>query len=191
MTEESERQRIAAATAGSLTSYELLLIVKGHTREEALAIAAEHRRIDSKADKLLNVPIAKWPTFNIAWDLSPASFGWALDGRSPTLPEGVSLTARTAGLAELDAVLNSYSKRTLDETWTIGDPNKLARVLVHCIEGRQLTPPWITIIDETIGIVGGNHRLAVCRAKALKEIPVLLKESEYEQICRLLPLRPV
>lgn len=180
---------IRCLSANGCTADELLLMVSRNiTLNEAREEIAERRRVNARADELLNKPIDEWPEFSVNWDLEPNSFYWALDGSQPSALDGRKLVVRWCALPALDNALTHQSSRSPDELWTLGDARKVARVLVHCSEGRSLTPPWILPIAGKIGIVGGHHRLAMCRAKRLERIPVLVEESELEQSSSILTL---
>src|SRR5258708_12730275 len=81
-------------------------------------------------------------------------------------------------LSELDAVLQAWNLRTAEEVWSIGDKRKAAKVIVHCFEGRELSPVWVCpTASGKLGLVGGNHRLAVAPAKAETEVPIILPHN--------------
>jgi hypothetical protein len=186
--DEEVRQFLEEGTSG-FTSYEwLLILTEGLTPEQARAQTAEKARINANAANLVDKPVEDWPEFQIQWDLSSSSFYWALDGARPSGLDKRDLTIRWCALRDLDAVLTDQSRRGPDELWSVGDALKLARVLVHCSEGRALTPPWILPMDGAIGLVGGNHRLAVCRAKRVPKVPVLLERQHLNLIAAILPL---
>jgi len=175
-----------------LTSLELQLIVaQGLTVEQARETIAERGRVNAKAGELVNRPVKEWPEFEVKWDLEPTSFYWALDGEQPSALKGRNLAVRWCVLQNLDAMLTHQSQRSPDELWNLGDGLKLARVLVHCSEGRSLTPPWILPVAGKVGIVGGHHRLAMCRAKRLEQVPVLVEQGDLEQFLSILPLQTI
>ncbi len=74
-------------------------------------------------------------------------------------------------LSELDAVLQAWNLRTAEEVWSIGDKRKAAKVIVHCFE------------------VGGNHRLAVARAKGETEVPIIFHDNHEPAVVSLFPER--
>lgn len=188
-TTSEEFRRLLEEPQG-VTSDELLLVIRhGLTVGQAREAVAERRRVNTKASELLNKPVEEWPEFEVKWDLEPTSFYWALDGAEPSALEGRDFVLRWCTLQTLDLVLTRQSWRSPDELWTLGDGLKLARVLVHCSEGRSLTPPWILPVSGKIGIVGGHHRIAMCRAKCLGTIPVIVEECCVEHVSAILPLR--
>jgi hypothetical protein len=187
MPTDEDIARLLSEAPTSLTSYELLLVVTcGLSLEQARARIKEQENVRAKATKLVNMPVKDWPEFEIQWDLDPRSFYFALDGASPSSLDQRDLAVVSSTLAELDAVLSHQSWRGPDELWTLGDPHKLARVLVHCLEGRPLTPPWIIPVGNEIGLVGGNHRLAVCRAKGVKALPFIVEKHHLPQVSAIL-----
>jgi hypothetical protein len=180
---------LSALTGTNLTSLELLLITRyGMTSAEAAAEVAESTRIRAAADEIKGKPISEWPPFEVRWDLAPTSYFHALDGEEPGHVKPDDLALVWARLEDLDRVLQCYNLRTADEVWSVGDPSKAARVIVHWSEGRAMTPVWITpTTTGTVGIVGGNHRLAVVRAKGEATLPLLVRTTELCAVRAVLP----
>jgi hypothetical protein len=184
----SDDDPLAALAGTTLTSEELLLITRGMTPEQAAAEVAEHTRIRSAAEKIQGKPILEWPPFEVKWDLSPTSYFHALDGGEPAHIKPGELELFWTSLEALDRVLQAYNLRTLDEVWAVGAPSKAARAIVHWSEGRLMTPVWVTpTAPGKLGIVGGNHRLAVARAKRVKHLPLLIRTEELATVLELLP----
>jgi hypothetical protein len=93
-------------------------------------------------------------------------------------------------LSELDAVLQAWNLRTAEEVWSIGDKRKAAKVIVHCFEGRELSPVWVCpTASGKLGLVGGNHRLAVARAKGETEVPIIFHDNHEPAVVSLFPER--
>jgi len=176
---------------GPLTSYEVLLMAQGRTLEQAKAEYVERTRINALADELEGKPIDQWPPFDIIWDTSPASFFYTLDGAENTPVDFTELQLIWVALADFDGILQPYNHRIVDEIWSVGDSKKAARALVHWSERRCMSPVWI--IPTTagkVGIVGGNHRLAIARAKGASVIPVLVEKKHLESIAALIKFLP-
>jgi len=140
--------------------------------------------------KYLNLPIENWPDFNITWDKDPNKFYLALDSSNPEhfnseYPYGVSLA--TVELNELDNNLNSRSQRTNNEIWKTGDQS-VASCINTCVKGKKLTPPIIEIHENKLELVvnGGNHRLAVCRAKIVNIITILIPNDQKKVVSTIL-----
>jgi hypothetical protein len=189
MPADEDITRLLSEGTGGLTSYELLLVLnQGLTIDQARARIREEESVRAKAAELVNRPVKEWPEFDIRWDLDPRSFYWALDGASPSNLDQRDLAIVSSTLVELDAVLSHHNWRGPDELWTLGDPLKLARILVHCSEGHPLTPPWIVPVGNEVGLVGGNHRLAVCRAKEVTVVPLLVEKHCLPQVSAILRL---
>jgi hypothetical protein len=176
---------------GPLTSYEILRIVQGRTLQEARAEYAEKTRIDALADNIKGRPIAEWPPFDILWDTFPESYFRTLDGAESGDVDPHSLETVWVGSGDLDGILQPYNHRTADAVWSVGDANKAARALVHWSEGRPMSPVWIVpTTPGIVGIVGGNHRLAIARAKGANVIPILVEKKHLETVAGLIKLLP-
>lgn len=102
---------------------------------------------------------------------------------------------------ELDSLFAPVSQRTVEATWSLESPDKVARAILYWVEGGAMTPPLIEpsgkhlihfnpsgIIDpgNHIHICNGNHRIAVCRAKGETRIPVLVCPSDKNKISEIL-----
>ena len=140
---------------------------------------------NNSSDKYKNLPIEQWPEFQILWDLSPINYRYAFDGMSKSdfdinYPDGLLLAY--ADLEELDSKFSTYSYRRIDETWTVGIPSKLAKAMEHWIQCNQMTPPVITNNMDYLNISAGHHRFAICRAKKLKRLPILIYPHEKDGI---------
>jgi hypothetical protein len=186
---DQEIQRLLEEPQEPLSHEVFLIVEEGFTIEQAREIVAERARLNARAERLINRPVEEWPDFEVKWDLDPRSFYRALDGARPSALDGRRLVVRWCVLRTLDDVLADQSRRGPDELWSLGDRLKLGRVLVHCSEGRALTPPWIRPIAGMVGIKGGHHRLAMCRAKGLKQVPVLVERNDLDQLLSILPLQ--
>ena len=92
-------------------------------------------------------------------------------------------------LADIDAALTPYWRRTPDEVWTVGSPDKAARAIVHWSEGGLMTPPLLVpTSDGRLAIAGGNHRLAVARTKAVARLPILSKSVDEAWVREILKI---
>ena len=162
-------------------------MLDGMTPEEAKAHAAEQQRVAKAATNIQGKPVAQWPPFEVSWDLSPASYHHALDGAKPKHVKPGELVLVWARLEDLDPVLQAYNLRTADEVWSVGDPSKAARLIVRWSEGQTMTPIWVTPTEPgKLGIVGGNHRLAIARAKGVQSLPLLVRKTELKAIRKIL-----
>ncbi len=102
-------------------------------------------------------------------------------------PDGLVL--KWVSLADLDAKLTPASFRTADEVWNVGDASKAAGVLADWIAGQELTPPAIGCFEKReVPLIGGNHRLAVARAKGIERLPVLIDPNVLADVSVLLDL---
>lgn len=152
---------------------------------------AELNRRSDAAEKLEGLLAREWPPFEVKWDLHPNSHRFALDGCGEEefnkhYQNGFVL--KRVLLQDLDDALCAYNRRTPEEVWGIGTDRKAAKVLLDWIEGRKLTPPLVNVLEETneLCLNGGNHRLAVARAKGETIIPILMEEDNVENISRLI-----
>lgn len=130
----------------------------------------------------IDLPVKDWPCFEIEWDLSEKSQYYSADGSSKqefTNLYGESLSIAWVKMMDLDSVLHEASIRKKNETWTIGFKEKIAHLIKHCTEGKPLTPAHIQPHKDlnAITIVGGHHRLTICRALELELVPVLVERK--------------
>jgi len=78
----------------------------------------------------------------VRWDLSPANFYRVFDGADPdSIEENECVVIPDIPLENIDAALTPWWHRTAAQVWSIGDPNKAARAIVHWSEGGLMTPP--------------------------------------------------
>lgn len=153
----------------------------------------ETERIATLTNAMIGKPISEWPPFEIAWDFEPRAQRFALDGCrerdfKEDHPDGLSLVFVT--MTDLDAKLTKDNLRTPEEVWSVGDERKAARCLVHWSEGRKLTPPLAVIVGTKIGLWGGNHRLAIARAKGETNIPLLVAPTDKEKLGEIIEFQP-
>lgn len=172
-----------------VTSSELLdIATSGCSFEEARARSEERTRIRKAADAIEGRPLETWPTFDVCWDLDPASFYRVYDGADPASVDTNELVLiPDIPLNDIDAALTPYWHRNADEVWTVGSPDKAARAIVHWSEGGLMTPPLLVpTSDGRLAIAGGNHRLAVARAKRAARLPILSKPAEEARVRKIL-----
>lgn len=136
--------------------------------------------------------IRRWPDFDVLWDLAVESQHRALDGSDwesfkEEYPNGVMLL-KDVRLSRLDTLLCDLHKQRPEEFWRIGDKDKKLGVLKSWLSRKALTPPLVALHNDgkSLIIAGGNHRLAVARAKGTQLIPLLIYPEKYEQIERKL-----
>lgn len=151
-------------------------------RGTKLPNAAELEKRRGRERDLRGKPVTLWPQFDIAWDLDPRNFHKSRDGTPAEdfraqHPNGITLS--DVPLSELDAALHVGSQRTAQEVWSIGDPDKAARVIRYWEDGQAMTPPLVDeASDGTIAMAGGYHRLAVARAKGETSVPILFDAAQ-------------
>ena len=146
--------------------------------------------------KLIDLPVEKWPEFVIAWDLRKESQRFYEDGFEEAefkkeFPKPLKIAWVT--LKNLDDNFVRYSQRSKDEIWSIASSLKVARAIVHWVAGNKMTPCHIipACDDKKITVVGGHHRLAVCRAKDVELLPVLVKEKDINILKRIIEITSV
>lgn len=164
----------------------------GCTVEEARARVAERDRINGLASAIEGAPVEDWPPFALEWDTRPESFHRSLDGADPDYDVS-DLACFWYPLATLDAHFGSYNARTAEEVWGVGSDRKSAKAIVFWSEGGRMSPPIVAPREDgKIGLNGGNHRLAVARAKGAAVVPVLVHERDRVEIFKILgpPLHP-
>lgn len=156
------------------------------TVEEARARVAERDRINGLASAIEGTSVANWPPFALAWDTGPENFYRSFDGADPDYDVS-DLTCFWYALAKLDAHLASYNARTAEEVWGVGSDLKSAKAIVFWSEGGRMSPPILAAREDgKIGLNGGNHRLAVARAKGATTVPVLVHERDRAEIFKIL-----
>lgn len=165
---------------------ELFASIYGRTIEEL----REQGRINQESKKYEKLPVEEWPEFEIKWDLSPQNFHFAFDNEKAeyikkNYPEGLNLGWVT--FIELDSSFAWYSKRTRDETWTIGSSGKISRAILHWVEGNKMTPPLIVPCLDEVNIMAGHHRVTICRAKQIDTIPILARKMDKASLEAILP----
>jgi hypothetical protein len=172
-----------------VTSAELLeMTATGCSLEEARAHFEERAKIRKAADAIKGLPPDSWPTFDVRWDIDPSNFYRVYDGAgTKSVHTDELLVIPNVPLAVVDAALTPYWHRTASELWTVGDPDKAARAIVHWSDGGLMTPPLlIPTSDGKLAISGGNHRLAVARAKGVGYVPILSKSQKELQVREIL-----
>ncbi|AMN45041.1 hypothetical protein [Rhodoplanes sp. Z2-YC6860] len=165
-----------------------LEMLDGATYEQAAAAVAERVRVSKLARKVQGKPIEKWPDFVMQWDDNPSSFHFSQDGLGPGKLDLKEIGLFVARLSSLDAVLQKYNLRTPDEVWSVGDKFKAAKVIVHASEGRKFSPVWIAPTSGSeVCLVGGNHRLAIARAKGVETLPLIYHKKDFTKLKPLFP----
>lgn len=123
-------------------------------------------------------PRAEWPReFQIRWDFSPERYYLAEDGARAADYTQVAYQIGEADLEEIDANLHGASRRSKSELWTFR-PDKVAEAIVHWSTGGLMTPPMLEVSMGCLVIVGGNNRMAVCRADGVRRLPFLYKREQ-------------
>lgn len=124
------------------------------------------QHIRTEACKYKNLPKTEWPTLSFNWNLSPEFWHKSFDGDSQSdvnskYPEGLLL-----GLTDLisfDDYLHTNSKRNDTELWDFGCESKLAEMIAYLHRHYPISPVAVTIVEEKIVIMGGNHRYTVAK----------------------------
>lgn len=146
---------------------------------------SEAQRTRELVEDIIDTSISEWPRFKISWDLDLSAQRFALDGCRELdfkgrYPNGLSLVF--VMLTELDAKLIKWNLRTPEEVWSVGDKRKAARCIVHWSDNKKITPPLAIIVGDKIGLGGGNHRLAIARAKEETIIPLLVDPTDKKRL---------
>jgi hypothetical protein len=118
-------------------------------------------------------PREEWPaSFQVHWDFSPENIYLAVDGGAPEDYTSDKYSFGEADLAEIDEKLHGSSRRSASELWGVVD-NKVAKAILHWSNGLAMTPPLLEVNMGCLVIVGGNNRMAVCRADFQQRLPFL------------------
>jgi hypothetical protein len=134
-------------------------------------------------------PREEWPdAFTIAWDYSPQHFHRALDGEgtSEFAEDYGDVLIGVADLVEIDGELHGSSRRAKNELWMTSQ-DKVARCILYWSNGLRITPPMLAVNMGKLVIVGGNNRMAVCRADDLARLPFLFCAEHREALAAKLP----
>jgi hypothetical protein len=75
----------------------------------------------------------------------------------------------------------SYVKKKL---WTLHEDKKIARALKFWEDGNAMIPPILIPHSELDQIIphDGKHRIAVCHFFDVKEIPVIISDSDFSKM---------
>ncbi|WP_019030199.1 hypothetical protein [Colwellia piezophila] len=143
-----------------------------------------------------DIPINKWPPFEVLWDESLENVrfygdGYSIESVKTRHPEGLKIA--DVELSELDKKLFHMNRQRVDEFWDVGLKSKKSDVIKHWMAQEKMTPCKLCIHDNQMEIIlgGGNHRLAVARAKALKVIPVLFDPIDEVGLCNIINLNNI
>lgn len=140
-------------------------------------------------------PFSDWPDFDITWDHSIENLhlfadGYSLNKLQSDYPSG--LMSAKVKLVELDSKLFRSSFQNVNEFWDIGIKSKKSEAIAHWVLERKMTPCKVTPHEaREIIIAGGNHRLAVCRAKSIEYIPVLFDPKHKQEISKIISLENI
>ncbi len=127
---------------------------------------------------VMKKPRHAWPRdFQIRWDFSPERFYLAEDGARAADYTQLKYQIGEADLEEIDAKLHGASRRSEAELWGIYD-RKVAEAIAHWSTGGLMTPPMLAVNMGYLVIVGGNNRMAVCRAAGVQRLPFLYKREQ-------------
>ncbi|MFU2511841.1 hypothetical protein [Pseudoalteromonas sp. ASV78] len=117
-----------------------------------------------------DIPINKWPAFDVLWDESLNNIHFYDDGFSAESvvkrhPNGLKIA--DIELNELDENLFHMYRQRVDEFWDVGFKSKKSEAIEHWVSKGIMTPCKLCVHDNKmqINLGGGNHRLAVARAK--------------------------
>lgn len=139
-----------------------------------------------ESQKYQNLPVEKWPKFKIQWDLKSSSQRFALDNFSEQLfneryPNGLLLGE--INLKELLRCLPLGSRWEDSNIWSVGAKPKIERAILFWKSGNKMSPPLICLSDsESLIIGGGYNRIAVCIAKNITKMPILVLPSEKNEV---------
>lgn len=127
---------------------------------------------------VLNKPRGEWPdSFEVRWDFSPENFFLAEDGAKPEDYAEAEYMIGEADLEEIDSKLHGASRRDSTQLWAVAS-SKVAGAILHWSGGGLMTPPHLEIAMGHLVIVGGNNRMAVCRADGQVRLPFLYPISQ-------------
>jgi len=139
------------------------------------------------------MPINEWPVFEVLWDESIENLrfygdGYSVESVATRHPDGLKIA--DLELSELDKNLFHMSRQRVDEFWNVGSKGTKSEVIEHWVSKRAMTPCKLCIHENEMQITlgGGNHRLAVARAKGMKVIPVLFDPRDEASLIKIINL---
>ncbi|AMW77578.1 hypothetical protein AMD27_00775 [Acinetobacter sp. TGL-Y2] len=163
----------------------------GLTREEYLIRKTEREIIQYEASKVMNFSPNKWPKLYFNWDLRQKNQRLSFDNVNSLedlnhyYPEG--FLAFKAELKEVDSYLNSYSKRTLEDLWKVGYPDKLAQIIIYLSnKNNSISPPVIMMNEAGITLKGGNHRYTAAKFSSQKYVTMYTTQNYKSELNKLL-----
>ena len=142
------------------------------------------------------MPINMWPDFDVVWDESLTNIhhygdGFSTHSVAERHPNGLMIA--DVELSELDKKLFHMNRQSVDEFWDVGFKSKKSEIIKHCISKGMMTPCKLCVYMNNMQITlgGGNHRLAVARAKGLKFIPVLFDPIDQTDLTKIIQLENI
>lgn len=103
-------ERLNGLIAVGLTQYLALAVLRGEMDADE---AREQQACNERSWKLRKMPKSKWPAIDVAWDVSPHSFHFALDAVKPADFEAAFALVEVVGvhIEDLHANLLPASQR--------------------------------------------------------------------------------
>jgi hypothetical protein len=166
-----------------------LSVMQGKMSEPDASRAYE---VSLRAIQLYRTPRSRWPSIDVSWDLCPKHFHLALDGLDAgDFAESFNTACVCwVDMDELQGALNSHSART-DDPFHRNYKSKTSKLVAHLEYQGVVTPPFIRIMHDGLGVVGGNHRLGWAEYQKQKSIPIIILAVEIMEMRSLLPsLKP-
>ncbi|MBJ3590222.1 hypothetical protein JGC56_03460 [Salmonella enterica subsp. enterica serovar Saintpaul] len=133
----------------------------------------------------------KWPKLYIEWDLKPENFHHSLDGEDA---DSVSQNYKNGFSIGKASTKDIYGKlfsncivRDSNDFWAVCDKRKACGVLGRWKEKELITPPLIKPHNDTLIIVGGNHRFNVARLAGAEAITFITPTEYMDEINSIIP----
>ncbi|WP_283597470.1 hypothetical protein [Photobacterium phosphoreum] len=143
-----------------------------------------------------NKPIDSWPPFNIIWDERSSHvhhYGDGLSSQSVSNRHPNGLKIGDVNISDLDKVTYHMNRQSVSEFWKIGLASKKSEAIEHWVNGGVMTPMMIKPHENGLQVcfAGGNHRLAVARAKSEVTIPVLFDADDERKLLNILQINNI
>jgi len=149
-------------------------------------------RILNDSYQYKDLAIKEWPVIKINWDIRYSSQKFSLDRDessefSKHHPDGFLLGY--VNLNEVDKRLGICSFREVEDVWKVGSSEKLSALIVYLSEGREVSPPFLCVYEDSLVIMGGNHRYTIAKCIGVENIPIHFKIQEKFKIDEMLNVK--
>ncbi|MEQ5184501.1 hypothetical protein ABN222_08230 [Providencia alcalifaciens] len=136
-------------------------------------------------------PSKDWPKLNVRWNLNKTDFYRSLDGENTEsieqhYPNGFFVA--TALTKDIHDNL-CYASKVFDSNdfWSVCNVRKACGVIGRWMNNELITPPVIVPFENTLVLVGGNHRFNVARLAGEKYITFIVPSEKKDETSLIIP----